>query len=94
MQCGNSFLVTEGSTSNVVEEEECDMECTEEERACPSHDEVLDMLTKCLPWVEQQPETTPTHTYLYVQTFAQNSCKKKNLKSSSVKNHLIFSSTH
>ena len=65
------------------------MECTEEERACPSHAEVLDMLTKCLPWVEQQPETTPTH--LYVQTFArQNSCRKENLKSSSIKNHFIF----
>ena len=41
--------ITDGSTSNAVEEEECDTECTEEERACPSHAEVQDMLTKCLP---------------------------------------------
>ena len=86
-------IVTEVNTSNAAEEEECDMECTEEERACPSHAEVLDMLIKCLPWVEQQPETTPIHIFVY-RHLLEIAAEKENPKSSSIKNHLIFSSAH
>ena len=54
-------------TEQNVEEETCDTEFSEDEIhvSCPSHAEVQDMLTKCLPWVERQPETTPTHLFMY-----------------------------
>ena len=80
-------------TGDAVEEEESDMECTEEERACSSHAEVLDMLTKCLPWVEQQPETTPTHIFMYrhlLEIAAER--RTSSLRQSKITS--FFSSTH
>ena len=56
-----------------------------EEEAIPSHSEVHDMLTKCLPWVEQQPETTATHVYL--QELAAGGCC---IETFQFKNNLIF----
>ena len=82
--------VTGGSTSNAVEEEECDMECTEEERPCPSNADVLDMLTKCLPLVEQQPETTPTHIFMYVHLLKIAAERTSSLRQSNFTSFFFF----
>ncbi len=51
----------EDSELNEVEDEEAYTEQT----PLPSHSDALDMLTQCLSWVEQQPETTPTQIFLF-----------------------------
>ena len=53
------------TVTDTVDEEQCDMEGDVQEMPIPSHGEVQEMLTKCLPWVEQQPETTATHLFIY-----------------------------
>ena len=48
--------------SEQLQEEE---QSSTEEASIPSHSDVLSILTQCLPWVEQQPETTPTQIFLF-----------------------------
>ena len=53
--------VIETNTSDAVENDMEDIDDAQEGEHIPSHGEVVHMLTKCLPWVEQQPETTAQH---------------------------------
>ena len=55
--------VVDSQTDSELHEEE-DESCIEQTSA-PSHSKALDMLTQCLPWVEQQPESTPTQIFLF-----------------------------
>ena len=57
--------VTDVNTVGDTEEDNQDDDCDVQEVAIPSHGEVLDMLSKCLPWVEQQTETSAAHLFMY-----------------------------
>ena len=52
-------------TEQNVEEDTSDTEFSGDNVSCHSHAKVQDMLTQCLPWVKRQPETTPTHLFMY-----------------------------
>ena len=59
--------VIEANTGDAVENDIEDSDDGEEAHtpSIPSHGEVVDMLTKCLPWVEQQSETTAQHLFIF-----------------------------
>ena len=67
------MLNDEEIVESVVENQTCDdseqlqeeEQNSTEEASIPSHSDVLSMLTQCLPWVEQQPETTPTQIFIF-----------------------------
>ena len=63
------------TTGDTEEDEQCD-ECDVEEVAIPSHGEVLDMLSKCLPWVEQQSETSAAHLFMYKNLLEMAAAKR------------------
>ena len=48
-----SMVCSDANTTSDTEEGEQCVECDIEEVAIPSHSEALDMLSECLPWVEQ-----------------------------------------
>ena len=79
--------VTDVNTADDTEEVKQYDECDVEEVAIPSHGEVLDMLSKCLPWVEQQPETSSP---VYVQKLNRNGSSKEKLKSAAIKDNFIL----
>ena len=68
--------VTDANTADDTEEVEQHDECDVEEVAIPSHGEVLDMLSKCLPWVEQQPETSAAHLFMYKNLIEMAAAKR------------------
>ena len=53
-----------------------DDDCDVQEVAIPSHGEVLDMLSKCLPWVEQQTETSAAHLFMYKNLIEMAAAKR------------------
>ena len=59
--------------SEQLQEEE---QSSTEEASIPSHSDVLSILTQCLPWVEQQPETTPTQIFLFTNLTLYGSKEK------------------
>ena len=68
--------VTDVNTADDTEEVKQHDEGDVEEVAIPSHGEVLDMLSKCLPWVEQQPERSAAHLFMYKNLIEMAAAKR------------------
>ena len=68
--------VTDANTADYTEEDKQHDECDVEEVAIPSHGEVLDMLSKCLPWVEQQQGTSAAHLFMYKNLIEMAAAKR------------------
>ena len=68
--------VTDVNTVGDTEEDNQDDDCDVQEVAIPSHGEVLDMLSKCLPWVEQQTETSAAHLFMYINLIEMAAAKR------------------
>ena len=81
--------VTETDICDSVEDDSGD----ELELPLPSHGEVMNMLNQCLPWVEIQPETTPTHNN-YLQKPNGNGSNKEKFKFKAVKDNKILYLVH
>ena len=62
--------MVENQTCDDSEQLQDEEQSSTEEASIPSHSDVLSMLTECLPWVEQQPETTPTQLFTNLMDMA------------------------